>query len=60
MAAMFMKGNGNVGLGTLTPNEKLSVNGNIRAKEVNVENTNWPDFVFKEGYQLPTLEETKE
>ncbi|CAH0277432.1 MULTISPECIES: SlyX family protein [unclassified Pedobacter] len=46
---------GNVGIGTLTPREKLSVNGNIRAKEIKVEATNWPDYVFEEGYKVGTL-----
>ncbi|MDQ0638308.1 hypothetical protein QF042_001873 [Pedobacter sp. W3I1] len=46
---------GNVGIGTATPREKLSVNGNIRAREVKVEATNWPDYVFEEGYNIGTL-----
>ncbi len=50
---------GNVGIGTLIPNEKLTVNGKIRAKEIKVENTNWPDFVFAKSYLLPTLKETE-
>ncbi len=49
--------NGNVGIGTTTPNEKLSVNGKIRAKEIKVETANWPDYVFEEGYKVGTLEE---
>lgn len=47
--------NGNVGIGTATPNEKLSVNGMIRSKEVKVEVANWPDYVFEKSYTLPTL-----
>lgn len=50
---------GNVGIGTTTPKEKLSVNGKIRAQEIKVENTNWPDYVFAHGYQLPSLMETE-
>lgn len=38
---------GNVGIGTNTPNVKLAVNGTINTKEVNVTTTNWPDYVFK-------------
>lgn len=52
--------NGNVGIGTTAPTEKLAVNGNIRAKEIKVENSNWPDYVFTNTYQLPTLEETEQ
>lgn len=47
----------NVGIGTLSPQEKLSVNGKIRAQEVKVESQNWPDYVFKKEYLLPSLSE---
>jgi len=50
---------GKVGIGTTTPDSKLSVNGNIRAHEIKLETDNWPDYVFEEGYELPSLEETK-
>ncbi len=49
--------NGNVGIGTTTPNEKLAVNGKIRAKEIKVETANWPDYVFADGYKVEKLEE---
>ena len=49
--------NGNIGIGTITPREKLSVNGNIRAREIKVEATNWPDYVFADGYNVGKLEE---
>jgi hypothetical protein len=52
----YFSGNGNLGLGTLTPNERLSVNGKIRAKEIKVENSSWPDFVFKKNFALPSIE----
>ncbi|MDN3588120.1 hypothetical protein QWY86_15660 [Pedobacter aquatilis] len=48
--------NGDIGIGTSTPKEKLSVNGKIRAHEVKVETSNWPDYVFEEGYKVGTLE----
>src|SRR5690606_16583242 len=51
--------NGNVGIGTETPREKLSVNGKIRAKEIKVETANWPDYVFEENYRFPNLKETE-
>ncbi|SMD08271.1 hypothetical protein SAMN04488524_4743 [Pedobacter africanus] len=54
-----VKKDGNVGIGTLTPNTKLAVNGNIRALEIKVETANWPDYVFAKDYKLPTLQETE-
>ncbi|WP_108246743.1 tail fiber protein [Muricauda brasiliensis] len=50
---------GDVGIGIRIPDAKLAVNGNIHAKEVKVDLTGWPDYVFKEGYDLPTLEEVE-
>ncbi len=50
---------GNIGIGTVNPgNWKLAVKGKIRAEEVNVE-TGWADYVFSEGYSLPTLKEVE-
>ncbi|WP_443938790.1 hypothetical protein [Pedobacter sp. MW01-1-1] len=51
--------NGNLGIGTLNPAEKLSVNGKIRAREIKVETANWPDYVFRPEYELPTLAEVE-
>jgi len=51
--------NCNVGIGTDSPKERLSVNGNIRAHEIKVETEHWPDYVFQKDYKLPTLEETE-
>ncbi|SMC75377.1 DUF4200 domain-containing protein [Pedobacter africanus] len=58
-AAITVVSNNNVGIGTSTPNSKLAVNGNIRAHEIKVETANWPDYVFAEDYELPTLQETE-
>ena len=54
----FING-GKVGIGTTTPTEKLEVNGIIRSKEVKVEATGWPDYVFSPNYNLRSLEETE-
>ncbi|TKC05245.1 hypothetical protein [Pedobacter frigoris] len=51
-------GSGNVGIGTAdTKGDKLAVNGKIRAREIKVENINWPDYVFLPSYKVPTLQE---
>jgi hypothetical protein len=50
--------NGNVGIGTLNPTYKLSVNGNIRTKEVVVE-SGWADYVFDKNYRLRSLDEVE-
>jgi len=52
--------NGNVGIGTATPTDKLSVKGKIRAQEIKVETNGWADFVFAKGYQLPSLQATEQ
>ncbi len=49
---------GNVGIGTTAPNHKLDVKGTIRAEEVIVE-TGWADYVFEDGYALPSLREVE-
>ncbi|MBD1261608.1 hypothetical protein HZY62_13470 [Maribacter polysiphoniae] len=51
--------NGNVGIGTKNAGTwKLAVKGKIRAEEIKVE-TGWADYVFKDDYDLPTLEEVE-
>lgn len=50
---------GNVGIGTMTPTERLSVNGNIRTKKLIVTQSGWPDYVFANEYQLMPLNDVK-
>lgn len=50
---------GNVGIGTVNPDEKLTVNGTIKAKEVKVTAKGWADYVFNDNYKLKSLAETK-
>ncbi|MNK17315.1 hypothetical protein D3C87_355020 [compost metagenome] len=57
---MVFRPNGDIGIGTINPQEKLSVNGKIRAHEIKVETSNWPDYVFKADYKLPSLMETEQ
>ncbi|MEK6152002.1 hypothetical protein WIW50_02015 [Flavobacteriaceae bacterium 3-367] len=52
---------GNVGIGTTAPDSKLTVKGKIHAEEVKVDlSVPGPDYVFKEDYDLRTLEETQQ
>ncbi|WP_448105175.1 hypothetical protein [Pedobacter panaciterrae] len=57
---IVIDGAGNVGIGTLSPKEKLSINGKIRAQEIKVETANWPDYVFAKDYELPSLKVTEQ
>lgn len=58
---MIMDADGNVGIGTVSPISKLSVNGDIRSTEVIVKaNIDVPDYVFAPDYKLRTLKETKQ
>lgn len=56
-ARLVVNSNGYVGIGTDSPSELLSVNGNIRTKKVIVTQQSWSDFVFDDGYRLRPLSE---
>jgi hypothetical protein len=51
---------GNVGIGTINPDQKLTVKGTIHSTSVLVDtNVPTPDYVFKNDYNLPSLAEIK-
>jgi len=50
---------GYVGIGTASPDAKLTVAGNIHSREVKVSVSAGADFVFKDGYTLKPLEEVE-
>ncbi|WP_019974457.1 hypothetical protein [Empedobacter brevis] len=66
---MIILGNGNIGIGTLNPDAKLAVKGNIHAQEVKVDLAVPADYVFQKyytgnsllnpSYQFKSLEEIK-
>lgn len=55
---MSLRDDGNVGIGTTNPSQKLSVNGTVRAKKVIVD-TGWSDYVFADDYRLASLSEVE-
>ena len=57
---MLIKSDGNIGIGTTNPTQKLTVNGTIYGKEVKVDlSVPGPDYVFDEDYKLTPLEGIK-
>ncbi len=56
---MRINSNGNIGIGTSDPKNKLSVNGHIWAKEIKVQLTDGADWVFNDDYNLPPLSQVE-
>lgn len=54
--------NGNIGIGTISPDEKLTVKGKIHTQEVRVDMAGplVPDYVFGNDYKLKSLLEVEE
>lgn len=55
--AISFLGNGNVGIGTISPSEKLEVSGKVKADGVVLNIGTFPDYVSADDYKLITLEE---
>jgi hypothetical protein len=53
--SVWVDSSGKVGIGTANPQSTLAVNGTITTKKIKVTETGWSDFVFDDGYKLPTL-----
>lgn len=50
----------NVGIGTINPQAKLAVNGDVLAKKVKVTLSGWSDYVFNASYRLRPLSEVEQ
>lgn len=46
---------GNLGIGLTNPSEKLTVNGKIKAREIRVDASDMPDYVFDDSYHKLSL-----
>jgi hypothetical protein len=57
---LVISSNGNVGIGTTGPDQKLTVKGKIHSSEVIIDlMTTVPDYVFEPDYKLPSLNDIK-
>ncbi len=57
---LSINNSGNVGIGTTNPTSKLTVAGDIRAREITVEANAGADFVFAPDYRLRPLTEVEQ
>lgn len=56
--SFVMTSDGLIGIGTSVPDEKLTIKGKVHSEEVKVNlSVPGPDYVFEEGYDLPSLSE---
>ena len=62
ISRFYVNNNGRIGIGTTNPDAKLAVKGDIHAQEVKVDLNGAvaPDYVFKEGYDLRSLQEVQD
>ena len=52
---------GKVAIGTQDPGPfQLTVNGEIRSKEITVDPTSWPDYVFSKDHKIPSLDSVRQ
>jgi hypothetical protein len=59
VASIDKNGNVEIGLYQSTLKKRLRVNGTIIANKVQVKSNVWADYVFKDNYDLPSLNEVK-
>lgn len=57
---LYVRADGNIGIGTTAPQAKLAVKGEIFGTRVKVTQTGWADFVFQPDYKLPSLNEVED
>jgi len=59
---ILIQSSGNVGIGTTSPDAKLTVKGNIHTNEVKVDllGSVAPDYVFKTDYRLKSIKEVED